>query len=105
RLSLTNDQGPSTNDQGPISDSYIAEKVAEIFDLRPYAILKRFGLRKPIYSPTASYGHFGRTPYKEVVKLGGHNGNPIREEEIEFFAWEKLDYVAKIRESGIGSPR
>ena len=101
----SNDQGPSTKDQGPISDSYIAEKVAEIFDLRPYAILKRFGLRKPIYSPTASYGHFGRTPYKEVVKLGGHNGNPIREEEIEFFAWEKLDYVAKIRESGIGSPR
>ncbi|MCD6345801.1 MAG: methionine adenosyltransferase [Bacteroidales bacterium] len=78
-------------------DSYIANKVAEIFDLRPYAIVKRLGLKKPIYRPTASYGHFGRKPYKEIVKMGGHNGDPIRQEEIEFFSWEKLDYVDRIK--------
>lgn len=78
-------------------DAFIADKVAEIFDLRPYAIVKRFGLKKPIYQPTASYGHFGRDSYKATVEMGGHNGDPIRQEEVEFFAWEKLDYVDRIK--------
>lgn len=64
-------------------DSFIANVVSEMFDLRPKAIEKRLNLRKPIYRPTATYGHFGRTPY---VKDG-----------LEFFTWEKLDYVDSLR--------
>ena len=82
-----------------VTDGQIAEKVKEIFDLRPYAILERFGLKNPIYGPTASYGHFGRDPYKKVVTMGGNNGEPSYEKEIEFFAWEKLDYVEKVKKA------
>ena len=66
-------------------DSKIAEIIGWVFDLRPKAIEDRLKLRNPIYQPTAAYGHFGRTPY---VKDG-----------IEFFTWEKLDYVERLREA------
>jgi S-adenosylmethionine synthetase len=49
-----------------ISDGEIAEKVVQLFDMRPKAIEQRLKLRKPIYSETASYGHFGREPQKLV---------------------------------------
>ena len=65
------------------SDSEIAAVINSLFDLRPKAIEERLKLRNPIYQATAAYGHFGRTPY---VKNG-----------IEFFTWEKLDYVDQIR--------
>ncbi len=65
------------------SDSEIAAVINSLFDLRPKAIEERLKLRNPIYQATAAYGHFGRTPY---VKDG-----------IEFFTWEKLDYVDQIR--------
>ena len=80
-----------------IPDAEIAAKIPEIFDLRPYAIIKRFGLKNPIYRPTAAYGHFGREPYTATVKIGGHNGEPVTEKEVEFFPWEKLDYVEQVR--------
>lgn len=80
------------------SDQEIAEKVAQIFDLRPYSIVERFGLKNPIYGPTAAYGHFGRTPYTEKVKIGGHNGDMVTEKEVVFFPWERLDYVSKVKE-------
>jgi S-adenosylmethionine synthetase len=74
-----------------ISDSEIADKICEIFDLRPAAIIKRFGLKNPIYSPTAAYGHMGRTPYKAKVKVQGV------EKEVQFFGWELLDMVETVR--------
>jgi len=92
----------------PLTDGQIAEKISRIFDMRPYAIIERFGLKNPIFVPTASYGHFGRDHYiKEVpvyypVKgarpraLNG-NGKEIYMKKVEFFAWEKLDYVDKIK--------
>ncbi len=46
---------------GVVSDSKIAEIVQEHFDLRPGAIIRDLELRRPIYRPTAAYGHFGRT--------------------------------------------
>ena len=52
-----------------ISDDVIAEKVMEIFDLRPYAIIQRFGLQNPIFEPTATYGHFGRDCYKKELEV------------------------------------
>ena len=67
------------------SDAEIAQKLRELFDLRPAAITKKFGLKNPIYEPTAAYGHMGRKPY---VKDG-----------IQFFGWELLDGVDSIKEA------
>lgn len=80
-----------------ISDTEIAIRIKEIFDLRPYAIIKRFGLKNPIFGVTASYGHFGREAYREEVTLI-ENGQKVTR-EVDFFAWEKLDYVDKIKEA------
>lgn len=70
-----------------LSDGEIAARVAKLFDMRPSAIVKRFGLKNPIYSPTAAYGHMGRTP--GFVEVNG--------KKYETFGWEKLDYVDKIK--------
>jgi S-adenosylmethionine synthetase len=79
-----------------MSDSLIAEKIKRLFDMRPYAIVKRFGLKNPIFSETAAYGHMGR-PYRKdytYVYPNANNGNPEKTyKEVEFFGWEKLDYV------------
>ncbi|MCC9168173.1 methionine adenosyltransferase [Pontibacter harenae] len=78
-----------------LSDGEIAEKVNKLFDLRPYAIVQRFGLQNPIFSETAAYGHMGRTPGVKTVAVG-KNGQ-TEEKEFETFTWEKLDYVDKIK--------
>ena len=79
----------------PISDGEIAQKVQALFDLRPYAIIKRFGLKYPVFLETASYGHFGRTPYQKEVVLH-YNGSEVRT-KVTFFAWEQTDYVDKLK--------
>ena len=83
-----------------LSDGEIAEKVAEIFDMRPKAIEERLKLRNPIYLETASYGHMGRKP--EIIKktfTSRYNDESVKEMEVELFTWEKLDYIDKIREA------
>jgi S-adenosylmethionine synthetase len=45
---------------GKIEDEKIADLIVEHFDLRPGAIIRDLGLRKPIFRQTAAYGHFGR---------------------------------------------
>jgi S-adenosylmethionine synthetase len=77
------------------TDGQIADKVAGLFDLRPSAIVRRLGLKNPIFEATAAYGHMGRNPYKEKVTVF-QNGKEI-EKEVEFFTWEKLDYVDKVK--------
>jgi S-adenosylmethionine synthetase len=77
------------------SDSQIDEKIAKIFDLRPSAIIKRLKLKNPIFLPTASYGHFGRKPYTKTVEVI-ENGKTVSK-EVEFFTWEKLDYVDTLK--------
>lgn len=79
-----------------MTDGEIAERIKEIFDLRPYSIVQRFGLKNPIYLPTATYGHFGRTPYKKQVTLIRNGREETR--EVEFFPWEKTDYACIIKE-------
>ncbi len=79
------------------ADAQIAGKISELFDLRPSKIISRFGLKNPIYEPTASYGHFGRKPYKKTMTLI-RDGKAV-EREVEFFGWEKLDAVSNIREA------
>ena len=64
---------------GKISDDKIADLINECFDLRPGAIIRDLGLRKPIYRKTASYGHFGR-------------------DDIEF-PWEKTDKAASLKQA------
>lgn len=70
--------------KGEDADSLIASRIPQMFDLRPAAIISRFGLKNPIYEPCAAYGHMGRTPY---VKDG-----------MQFFGWELLDSVDRIKE-------
>lgn len=79
-------------------DSEIAEKVNEIFDLRPYAIEERLKLRNPIYEETAAYGHMGREP-KTVIKKFSSRYTPEIVKEVELFTWEKLDYVDQIKQA------
>ena len=74
-----------------LTDGQIAEKVQHLFDLRPYAIVQRLGLRNPIFSESAAYGHMGRQPGTKQVQDA--NGNT---RTVETFTWEKLDYVDKI---------
>lgn len=64
---------------GLLPDARIQEAVQEVFDLRPAAIIRDLDLRRPIYAPTAAYGHFGR--------------------ETEGFTWERLDRVEALRNS------
>ena len=78
-----------------ISEGEIAERIGKLFDLRPASIVKRYGLKNPIFEPTASYGHFGNRPYTQAVKFV-ENGVEI-EREVEFFGWEKLDAVDDIK--------
>jgi S-adenosylmethionine synthetase len=91
-----------------LSDGEIALKINDIFDMRPYSIVERFGLKNPVFIPTASYGHFGRDPYTanvevyyevagSIPKTLNGNGKKAYLKKVEFFAWEKLDYVDKIK--------
>jgi len=79
------------------TDSEIASKISDLFDMRPAAIEKRLKLRAPIYSETAAYGHMGRTP--EVKTLSFNNAGNHVSCEVETFTWEKLDYIDKVKEA------
>jgi len=80
-----------------LSDGETAKKVNEIFDMKPAAIINRFGLTNPIFLPTAAYGHMGREAYTgnvEVIENG-----VSKQKEVQFFGWERLDFVDKIKAS------
>ncbi len=81
-----------------MSDGEIAQKVQQLFDLRPKAIEERLKLRNPIYSETAAYGHVGRTP-QTVTKTFESRYLDKKSITVELFTWEKLDYVEKIKEA------
>jgi len=81
-----------------MTDGEIAEKVAEIFDMRPFAIETRLALRQPIYLETAAYGHMGKEPRK-VTKVFESPYNGRIEKEVELFTWEKLDFVDAVRKA------
>lgn len=73
--------------QVDLSDGAIAQKIQELWDLRPAAIVRNLGLRNPIFSDTAAYGHMGRQPGEITV-----NGKTY-----ETFTWEKLDRVDDVK--------
>jgi S-adenosylmethionine synthetase len=62
---------------GKLPDHEIEQLVAENFDLRPGGLIAMLDLLKPIYQPTAAYGHFGR--------------------EAETFTWEKTDKAVQLK--------
>ncbi|GAC1414227.1 MAG: methionine adenosyltransferase [Gemmatimonadaceae bacterium] len=68
-----------------VPETAILKAILKVFDLTPKAIINALDLRKPIYSPTSSYGHFGRTPKK--------NGKGT------LFTWERLDRVSELRKA------
>ena len=72
---------------GKISDEQIIKLVRDVFDLRPYAITKMLDLLHPMYQATASYGHFGRTPYEMTVG----------DDTFTAFSWEKTDRAESLR--------
>jgi hypothetical protein len=115
---IRNDQSVDTNDIEGIVDflKTFADKCHHgkeenaLFPALVEAGIPKEGLKNPIFLPTASYGHFGRDHYvkdvevyyegpdcKRLVVKG--NGKKVYTEKVEFFAWEKLDYVDKIRKA------
>jgi len=70
-----------------VPETAIMRAVTSIFDLTPRGIIAALDLRKPIYGPTAAYGHFGRTPVK-VDRFG---------KKVSLFNWERTDKVAELR--------
>lgn len=79
-----------------MDDGEIAEKIKAMFDLRPRAIEDRLGLRKPIYTETAAYGHMGREP-KKIRKTFHSRYEADVNIDVELFTWEKLDRIDDIK--------
>ena len=72
---------------GRVPDPEIAAAVAEAFDFRPLSIIRDLGLRRPIFTPTSAYGHFGRS-CATARRFGG---------EVTLFPWERTDRAAEVR--------
>ncbi len=81
-----------------MTDGEIAEKIKQMFDLRPKAIERKFKLRQPMYLETAAYGHMGRKN-ETVTKTFTSHYHETRTIEVELFTWEKLDSVDAIRKA------
>ncbi|MDA3944411.1 MAG: methionine adenosyltransferase [Bacteroidetes bacterium] len=95
-------------DGNKLTDEQIAEKVSELFDMRPFAIIKKFGLKNPVFGETAAYGHFGRTPFSKEVEVYYEDEHTRKEtvdgkvryfKTVDFFAWEKLDMVDQLKQT------
>ncbi len=81
-----------------MTDGEIAQKVSQLFDLRPKAIETTLNLKQPIYLETAAYGHMGRK--NEIVKkVFTSHYHERKEMTVELFTWEKLDQVERIRKA------
>ena len=81
-----------------LSDGEISEKIAKIFDMRPYFIEERFKLRTPIYAETAAYGHMGREP-KTVEKVFNAGKKNEKKVKVTLFPWEQLDHVDQVKKA------
>ena len=81
-----------------MTDSEIAKKIEQLFDLRPKAIERTLRLRQPMYVETAAYGHMGRK--SEIVrKTFTSHYHETKSIDVELFTWEKLDRVEDIRKA------
>jgi S-adenosylmethionine synthetase len=82
-----------------MKDGEIAKKIEELFDLRPAMIEKSLGLRKPIYSETAAYGHMGRQPRTVEKVFSSFNGDDDKIIKVNLFTWEELNRVKDIKKT------
>lgn len=82
-----------------MKDAVIAEKIQQLFDLRPGAIEESLKLRNPIYRETAAYGHMGQTPRTVVKQFKSRYEDEPISREVELFTWEKTDRVDEIRKA------
>ena len=82
-----------------MNDGQIAKKIAALpeFDMRPYFIEKRFALRTPIYSETASYGHMGRE--SKVVTKTFNNAGQTAKVTVKLFPWEELNALGTVKKA------
>ena len=80
-----------------MSDGEIAQKIEQLFDLRPKAIERTLKLRQPMYSETAAYGHMGRK-CEVIKKTFTSHYHETKTIDVELFTWEKLDRVDDIRQ-------
>lgn len=82
-----------------LTDHQIAQRLMEIFDLRPYAIERDLKLRNPMYGETATYGHMGRTcrTVKKQFSRYEMGQKLVKELEVELFTWEKTDKIDDLR--------
>ncbi len=85
----------STFGTGAVSDDAIVDAVRAVFDLTPRGITEALELRKPIYSPTAAYGHFGRAP-QDVTHTVYRDGKP-QTQTNPGFTWERTDKADALR--------
>jgi len=74
-------------------DAAISGAIAKVFDFRPLAIIERLGLRNPIFTPTAAYGHFGRAPELRAPEMGSAS------DPVWFFPWENTDETERLRQA------
>jgi len=81
-----------------MSDGEIANKIGQLFDLRPKSIERTLKLRQPMYLETAAYGHMGRK-CEVMRKTFTSHYHPTREIDVELFTWEKLDRVDDIKDA------
>ena len=81
------------------SDGEIAKIIQKMFDLRPAMIEKEYGLRKPIYSETAAYGHMGREPRTIEKSFRSFNGKPDKKVAVQLFKWEELNKVNAVKKA------
>ncbi len=82
-----------------LTDAEISARVDALFDMRPHSIEQRFGLRKPIYLETSTYGHFGREPRRITKRFHSPYEKEERLIDVELFAWEKEDMVSELRKA------
>jgi len=75
----------------------ISQAIRDTFGLTPKKIIETLQLRKPIYSPTARHGHFGRSPYTGQYFDRSKTPPQHRGDKIEFFTWEKTDKVEALK--------
>lgn len=92
-----------------LSDGELSSRIEKKYKnaFKPKSIIERFGLKNPIYSVTAAYGHMGRTPYEADVEVNyvtvsetGGIKTEVRttsNRRVSFFGWEKLDWVSDLK--------
>lgn len=82
---------------GAVPDDVLSAAVSDVFDFRPASIIERLGLTNPIFTPTAAYGHFGRTPEVRVPDLLPDDDGNRYDKSHQFFPWELTDRVDDLK--------